>query len=89
MKVVPFYHGDSCQCREDVGKLRFPAGGPTNYLRLSFIGDIHSLPGHLFEANCDSRPFAREITNDLSSPCPTMVARGETFGRTTPSRQSL
>jgi putative flavoprotein involved in K+ transport len=53
---------------DDAGEPRFRSGAPTNYPGLYFIGYTHSLRGHLFEANRDSRRLAREITTYLRQP---------------------
>lgn len=51
---------------DEAGEPRFHSGAPTNYPGLYFIGYTHSLRGHLFEANRDSRRLAREITTYLT-----------------------
>jgi putative flavoprotein involved in K+ transport len=43
------------------GEPAFPSGRATAFPGLYFIGYTHSLRGHLFEANCDSRRMAKTI----------------------------
>lgn len=50
---------------DEAGEPRFASGGATGYPGLYFIGYTHTLRGHLFEANRDSRRLAREITRYL------------------------
>lgn len=50
---------------DDAGEPRFASGAPTSRPGLYFIGYTHTLRGHLFEANRDSRRLAREITRYL------------------------
>jgi hypothetical protein len=45
-------------------------GGPTSEPGLYFIGFLHSLRGHLFEANRTSRRLAREVEGYLGSISP-------------------
>ena len=44
----------------------YPSGQPTSYPGLYFMGYTHSLRGHLFEANRDSRRLARLIKDYLT-----------------------
>jgi thioredoxin reductase len=60
---------------DDAGEPRFASGAPTNYPGLYFIGYTHSLRGHLFEANRDSRRLAREITSYLRQPRTAIAAQ--------------
>jgi cation diffusion facilitator CzcD-associated flavoprotein CzcO len=50
----------------DAHEPRGRAGEPTSYPGLFFIGFTHSLRGHLFEANLDSRRLARHVGRYLS-----------------------
>lgn len=47
------------------GEPAFPSGQPTAFPGLYFIGYTHSLRGHLFEANRDSRRLAKLISGYL------------------------
>lgn len=53
---------------DEIGEPRFPSGSPTSYPGLYFMGHKHTLRGHLFEANRDSRRLAREIKQYLKQP---------------------
>src|SRR5205085_6856594 len=44
------------------GEPAFPSSQPTTFPGLYFMGYTHSLRGHLFEANRDSRRLAKTIT---------------------------
>ncbi len=46
---------------DEKGEPAFPSGQPTNYPGLYFMGYTHSLRGHLYEANRDSRRLAKLI----------------------------
>lgn len=52
---------------DDRGEPRGASGQPTAYPGLYFIGFTHSLRGHLFEANRDSRRLAEEVERYLRS----------------------
>ena len=51
------------------GEPAFPSGRPTAFPGLYFIGYTHSLRGHLFEANRDSRRLAKTIGAYLAGKC--------------------
>jgi putative flavoprotein involved in K+ transport len=46
---------------DERGEPRYPSGQPTAQPGLYFIGYTHSLRGHLFEANRDSRRLAKIV----------------------------
>jgi hypothetical protein len=50
---------------DEHGYPAFPSGQPTAHPGLYFVGYTHSLRGHLFEANRDSRRLARAIEQYL------------------------
>jgi putative flavoprotein involved in K+ transport len=50
---------------DDAGEPQFPSGTRTSHAGLYFMGYTHSLRGHLFEANRDSRRLASEIERYL------------------------
>jgi putative flavoprotein involved in K+ transport len=50
---------------DEQGEPAFPSGQPTNYPGLYFMGYTHSLRGHLYEANRDSRRLAKLIETYL------------------------
>ncbi len=52
---------------DEVGEPRGVSGEPTVWPGLYFIGFIHSLRGHLFEANRASRRLARNVTRYLTA----------------------
>jgi putative flavoprotein involved in K+ transport len=52
---------------DDHGEPRVNSEGPTAYPGLYFIGFMHTLRGHLFEANRASRRLARQIQQYLAS----------------------
>jgi len=51
---------------DDAGEPRAASGEPTAHPGLYFIGFVHSLRGHLFEANRASRRLARHIQRNLA-----------------------
>jgi putative flavoprotein involved in K+ transport len=51
---------------DEAGEPRERSGEPTAWPGLYFTGFIHSLRGHLFEANRASRRIARHIERYLS-----------------------
>jgi putative flavoprotein involved in K+ transport len=55
---------------DDLGQPRGTAGAPTTLPGLFFIGFIHSLRGHLFEANLASRRLARHVRDYLDRTTP-------------------
>jgi len=52
---------------DDLGEPRGGSGEPTAHPGLYFIGFIHSLRGHLFEANRASRRLARNVARYLAA----------------------
>ncbi|HTM24447.1 MAG TPA: NAD(P)/FAD-dependent oxidoreductase [Vicinamibacterales bacterium] len=52
---------------DDRGEPRGASGEPTAYPGLYFVGFVHSLRGHLFEANRASRRLARNIARYLAT----------------------
>jgi putative flavoprotein involved in K+ transport len=51
---------------DDEGEPRQRSGDPTSHAGLYFIGFVHSLRGHLFEANLASRRLARHVQRYLA-----------------------
>ena len=49
------------------GEPRGASGEPTAHRGLYFVGFVHTLRGHLFEANRASRRLARHIERDLAA----------------------
>jgi putative flavoprotein involved in K+ transport len=52
---------------DEHGVPRAPSGQPTGFAGLYFVGYTHSLRGHLYEANRDSRRLARLVETYLHS----------------------
>jgi putative flavoprotein involved in K+ transport len=52
---------------DDFGEPHGPSGEPTTHPGLYFIGFVHSLRGHLFEANRASRRLARNVGRYLTT----------------------
>ncbi len=56
---------DAPHVLDDEGEPRGRSGDPTSHAGLYFIGFVHSLRGHLFEANLASRRLARHVQRYL------------------------
>jgi cation diffusion facilitator CzcD-associated flavoprotein CzcO len=64
---------DAGDVLDEFGEPRDPAGAPTARPGLYFVGFIHSLRGHLFEANRASRRLARHVGRYLAHEANTLA----------------